>query len=97
MKIWACLMPFKSKAQAAYFNTHRKQLAKQGVNVDEWNQASKGMKLPNRSPKINQQRVNDAEVNDGLQRSMPKRKLKLKKKKAAAPLNVSFMKKNATI
>ena len=41
-------MPYKSKAQAAYFNIHRKQLAKQGVNVDEWNAATKGKKLPKR-------------------------------------------------
>jgi hypothetical protein len=38
-------MPYKSKAQAAYFNIHRKELEKQGVNVDEWNKASKGKKL----------------------------------------------------
>lgn len=39
-------MPYKSKAQAAYFNTHKKQLERQGVNVNEWNAASKGKKLP---------------------------------------------------
>ena len=39
-------MPYASKAQAAFFNMHRKQLAKQGVSVDEWNAASKGKKLP---------------------------------------------------
>jgi hypothetical protein len=39
-------MPYKSRAQAAYFNIHKKELEKQGVNVDEWNSASKGMKLP---------------------------------------------------
>lgn len=39
-------MPFKSQAQAAYFNIHKAKLEKQGVNVDEWNAASKGMKLP---------------------------------------------------
>ena len=39
-------MPYKSKAQEAYFNIHRKELEKQGVNVDEWNKASKGKKLP---------------------------------------------------
>jgi hypothetical protein len=42
-------MPFKSRAQAAYFNTHKKQLEQQGVDVDEWNSASKGMKLPKRA------------------------------------------------
>lgn len=39
-------MPFKSLAQAAYFNIHKKELEKQGVDVGEWNAASKGMKLP---------------------------------------------------
>jgi hypothetical protein len=39
-------MPYKSQKQAAYFNIHKKELEKQGVNVDEWNQSSKGLKLP---------------------------------------------------
>lgn len=39
-------MPYKSKAQAAYFNIHKAQLERQGVDVDEWNAASKGKKLP---------------------------------------------------
>jgi hypothetical protein len=39
-------MPYKSKAQAAYFNIHKKALESQGVNVNEWNAASKGKKLP---------------------------------------------------
>jgi hypothetical protein len=39
-------MPYKSKAQAAYFNIHKSELEKQGVNVDEWNSASKGKSLP---------------------------------------------------
>ncbi len=33
-------MPFKSKAQAAFFNIHRAQLERQGVNVKEWNAAT---------------------------------------------------------
>ncbi len=41
-------MPYKSKAQAAYFNIHKKELEGQGVDVDEWNAASKGKKLPAR-------------------------------------------------
>ena len=44
-------MPYKSKAQAAYFNIHKKQLEKQGVNVDEWNRKSKGKKMPKRAKK----------------------------------------------
>jgi hypothetical protein len=44
-------MPYKSKAQAAYFNIHKKELMKQGVNVDEWNKKSKGKKLPKRVKK----------------------------------------------
>ena len=39
-------MPYKSDAQRKFFNANAKKLAKQGVNVSEWNRASKGMKLP---------------------------------------------------
>ena len=39
-------MPYKSRAQAAYFNINKEKLEKQGVNVDEWNRKSKGKKLP---------------------------------------------------
>lgn len=39
-------MPYKSDAQRKYFNANRAKLEKQGVDVDEWNSASKGMKLP---------------------------------------------------
>jgi hypothetical protein len=45
-------MPYKSKAQEAYFNIHRKELERQGVNVNEWNKASKGKKLPERVTKL---------------------------------------------
>jgi hypothetical protein len=44
-------MPYKSKAQEEYFNTHRTELEKKGVNVEEWNKASKGKKLPKRAKK----------------------------------------------
>ncbi|HEY6021207.1 MAG TPA: hypothetical protein VIY48_15265 [Candidatus Paceibacterota bacterium] len=42
-------MPFKSLAQERFFNANRAKLEAQGVNVDEWNNASKGMKLPARA------------------------------------------------
>jgi hypothetical protein len=42
-------VPFKSVAQEKFFNANRAKLEKQGVNVDEWNSASKGMKLPERA------------------------------------------------
>lgn len=45
-------MPFKSKAQQGYFNANRSKLEKQGVNVGEWNAASKGKKLPARAKKM---------------------------------------------
>ena len=44
-------MPYKSQAQAGYFHTHQKELAKQGVSVKEWDQASKGLHLPKRAGK----------------------------------------------
>jgi hypothetical protein len=42
-------MPYKSRAQAGYFNIHKKELEAEGVDVSEWNAASKGMKLPKRA------------------------------------------------
>ena len=39
-------MPYRSQAQEAFFNANRKKLEKQGVDVDEWNAASKGKSLP---------------------------------------------------
>lgn len=39
-------MPYKSLAQERYFNANRGKLESQGVDVDEWNSASRGMKLP---------------------------------------------------
>lgn len=39
-------MPYKSRAQAAYFHEHAKELEKQGVNISEWDATSKGKKLP---------------------------------------------------
>lgn len=44
-------MPYVSQAQDRYFNANKKKLEAQGVNVDEWNAASKGLKLPPRAPK----------------------------------------------
>ncbi len=44
-------MPYKSLAMERYFNVNRKKMEAQGVNVDEWNRASKGLKLPKRAKK----------------------------------------------
>ncbi len=41
-------MPYKSLKQERFFNANRAKLEAQGVDVDEWNQASKGKKLPER-------------------------------------------------
>lgn len=43
-------MPYVSKKQEAYFNANKKELEERGVDVDEFNQASKGLKLPERAP-----------------------------------------------
>ena len=42
-------MPFKSEAQRRYFEANRAKLQKQGVNMKEWEQSSKGLKLPERA------------------------------------------------
>ncbi len=39
-------MPYKSQAQAGWFHAHKAELEKLGVNVDEWDKATKGKKLP---------------------------------------------------
>lgn len=44
-------MPYKSLAQAAFLNIHKKELEKKGVDVDEWNESSKGKTLPKHAPK----------------------------------------------
>jgi hypothetical protein len=41
-------MPYRSLAQERYFNANRGKMERQGVDVDEWNQASKGADLPRR-------------------------------------------------
>jgi hypothetical protein len=46
-------MPFKSEAQRRYFEANKAKLEKQGVNVKEWEESSKGLKLPERAPKSN--------------------------------------------
>lgn len=43
-------MPYKSIKQERFFNANKGKMAAQGVDVDEWNKASKGLKLPTRSP-----------------------------------------------
>lgn len=42
-------MPYVSDAQRRYFNANRQRLEAQGVDVDEWNEASKGKPLPQRA------------------------------------------------
>ena len=39
-------MPYVSQAQQGYFHAHKAELEKMGVNVDEWDKATKGKKLP---------------------------------------------------
>jgi len=44
-------VPYKSERQRRYFNANRKKLKRQGVDVDEWNEKSKGRKLPEKAKK----------------------------------------------
>ncbi len=45
-------MPFKSLAQEGYFHSHKAELEKLGVDVNEWDEATKGKKnLPYKVPK----------------------------------------------
>lgn len=44
-------MPYASKAQEGYFHAHKAELEKLGVDVGEWDEASKGKKLPEHAKK----------------------------------------------
>jgi len=41
--------PYQGQALEKFFNANRKKLEAQGVNVEEWNKASKGKKLPKKA------------------------------------------------
>ena len=43
-------MPYQSLAQEGYFHANKKALEKQGVDVSEWDAATKGAKLPEHVP-----------------------------------------------
>ena len=44
-------MPYASEAQRRFFHANKAKLEKQGVNVSEWDAASKGKSLPERKTK----------------------------------------------
>ncbi|HEV7674394.1 MAG TPA: hypothetical protein VGQ12_07680 [Candidatus Angelobacter sp.] len=44
-------MPYKSDSQRRFFNANRDKMEDQGVDVDEYNAASKGKDLPERASK----------------------------------------------
>lgn len=44
-------MPYKSEAQRKYFHANKKKLEKQGVDVKEWDNESKGLILPRKVKK----------------------------------------------
>ena len=44
-------MPYKSRQQEKYFHANKAALEKQGVNVGEWDKASKGLSLPKKVKK----------------------------------------------
>jgi hypothetical protein len=53
-------LPYVSDAQRKFFNANRERLAAQGVDVDEWNNASRGKKLPARKKKAMSQSLKAA-------------------------------------
>lgn len=44
-------MPYKSDAQRKFFHANKKKLEAQGVSVKEWDNASRGKKLPKKVKK----------------------------------------------
>lgn len=45
-------MPYVSQAQRKYFHANRKALEAKGVNVQEWDKASRGKSLPARKKNV---------------------------------------------
>jgi hypothetical protein len=41
-------MPFRSESQRRYFEHNKEKLSAQGVDIKEWQDSSKGLKLPER-------------------------------------------------
>lgn len=64
-------MPYKSDAQRRYFHANEAKLKSQGVDVHEWDEASKGKKLPERKGK---KPSLESKVKKGLKKSFPKDK-----------------------
>ncbi len=44
-------MPYKSLKQEGFFHANKAKLEKKGVNISEWDAATKGKKLPKKAPK----------------------------------------------
>jgi hypothetical protein len=42
-------MPYKSDAQRRFFHANEAKLKRQGVNVKEWDEATKGKRLPEKA------------------------------------------------
>lgn len=45
------VMPYVSDAQRKYFHANKAKLERQGVNVSEWDRATKGRRIPKRKGK----------------------------------------------
>lgn len=61
-------MPYKSLAQEGYFHANKAKLEHQGVDVNEWDAATKGKSLPEHAPGI--------PLGSDSSSSAPKRKLR---------------------
>jgi hypothetical protein len=44
--------PYKSVQQEKFFNANKSKLEKEGVDVNHWNEVSKGKKLPKKVKKV---------------------------------------------
>jgi hypothetical protein len=49
-------MPYKSLKQEKFFNANKAKLEREGVNVDEWNKASKGEKFTGKATSYSNKR-----------------------------------------
>lgn len=68
-------MPYRSDAQRKFFNANRAKLEKQGVDVDEWNKASKGKDLPEHASRDKDDKEDKDEfIGEYLEKKQPNKK-----------------------
>lgn len=83
-------MPFKSRAQRGFFHANEAKLERQGVNVHEWDEASKGLKLPERKKPMMAKKFAQQSAGEKKYGKTPAEKQNVTKPKSVGPARVKL-------